>query len=83
MKDPQHIILLKYLQAGHKITVSEALTKLRIYALSQRIGDLKRMGYNILKEDYKTEGGARVARYYMKIEPSQVSFTFNDERALI
>ena len=83
MKDPQLTVLLKYLQAGHKITMAEALAKLRIGALSQRIGDLKRKGYDIKTETHKTETGARVARYYMNVEPVQTSFTFSTERSLI
>lgn len=83
MKDPQLTVLLKYLQAGHKLTVAEALDKLRIYALSQRVGDLKKQGHAIKDEWHKTESGARVKRYYMDIQPVQTSFTFSTERSLI
>jgi len=83
MKDPQLTVLLKYLQAGHKITMAEALAKLRIGALSQRIGDLKKQGHKINDEWHKTESGARVKRYYMDIQPVQTSFTFSQERSLI
>ena len=65
MKDPQLVILLKYLQAGHKITMAEALVKLRIGALSQRIGDLKKQGHTIDDEWHKTQAGARVKRYFI------------------
>lgn len=34
--------ILMYLQAGGRLTVAKALDELGVYALSQRIGDLKR-----------------------------------------
>lgn len=34
--------ILMYLQAGGRLTVAKALTELGVYALSQRIGNLKR-----------------------------------------
>lgn len=60
--------LLALLIMGGRFTVASALAepKLRIYALSQRIGELKRMGWDIGSEWVETEGGARVKRYYYR-----------------
>lgn len=61
----QHHKLLLAFQRGESLTVAEALTQYGVYALSQRVGELKKMGWPILAESYKTPGGARVARYSM------------------
>lgn len=55
--------ILEHLQAGNSLTVKEALDKFQCYALSQRIGELKKQGHAIVSKMVKTDGGARVARY--------------------
>lgn len=58
----QHHDLLMAFQRGEVLTVGDALMKYRVYALSQRVGDLKRMGWNI--ESESVEGGKH-HRYWM------------------
>ena len=58
--------LLMAFQRGEKLTVAEALGKYQCFALSQRCGELRRMGWPILSEWYDTPGGARVKRFYME-----------------
>ena len=53
--------------SGRTLTVAEALTQLGIYALSQRVGELKRQGVPIESDMIETPGGARVARYRLAI----------------
>lgn len=55
--------LLHAFNRGEALTVAEALRKYGVYALSQRVGDLKRMGWPIMAEMVAAPGGARVARY--------------------
>lgn len=55
--------LCEWFAAGRTLTVAEALTQLGIYALSQRVGELKRQGVPIEADMVETAGGARVARY--------------------
>ena len=57
--------LAAHFAAGGTLTVAEALTQFGIYALSQRVGELKREGVPIDAEMVETTGGARVARYRM------------------
>ncbi len=57
--------LLRAFKAGESLTVAEALSKYGVYALSQRVGELKRSGWPIISEPYKTPSGATVARYRM------------------
>lgn len=57
--------LLRAFQRGEFLTVAEALSKYGVYALSQRVGELKRAGWPIVAERFKTAGGAVVARYSM------------------
>ena len=57
--------LLAHFAAGGTLTVAEALTQFGVYALSQRVGDLKRDGVPIEAEMVDTAGGARIARYRM------------------
>jgi Helix-turn-helix domain len=57
--------ILEHLKQGHSITVTQALSMFGCYALSQRIGDLKRQGHNIVSKMIKTAAGKRVASYRM------------------
>ena len=59
--------LADWFGAGRTLTVAEALTQLGIYALSQRVGELKRQGVPIEADMVQTPGGARVARYRLAI----------------
>lgn len=61
----QHNTLLRAFQRGESLTVGVALEKYRVYALSQRVGELKRMGWPIESEMVETSGGARICRYWM------------------
>ena len=63
--DTQQGKILRYLRNGGSLTVGEALSMFGCYALSQRVGELKRAGWPIVAERYKTAGGAVVARYSM------------------
>ena len=56
-------MLLQALQRGEKLTVAQALTQYGCYALSQRMGDLKRMGWPVLTSTITTNSGKRVAQY--------------------
>ncbi len=59
--------ICEWLSSGRTLTVAEALTNLGIYALSQRVGELKRQGVPIEADMVETAGGARVARYRLAI----------------
>lgn len=61
----QHSTLLMAFQRGESLTVGVALEKYRVYALSQRVGELKKMGWPIESEMIETNGGARICRYWM------------------
>lgn len=61
----QQEAILRYLQGGKTLTVGEAMQELGVYALSQRCGELRRMGWNIESEPWTTPSGKRVARYRM------------------
>lgn len=58
-------LILERLQAGERHTVATALERLRIYALSQRVGELRRAGWPILDRWLDTAGGARVKEYFI------------------
>lgn len=61
MKQKEQI--LEHLRRGHSLTVAEALSQYGIYALSQRVGSLKREGHPITAEMVELPNGKRVARY--------------------
>lgn len=46
----QHRTLLDAFSRNEKLTVGEALNRYNIYALSQRVGELKKMGWPIVSE---------------------------------
>lgn len=60
-----HTLLLA-MQRGERLTVAEALSAYGCFALSQRCGELRRMGWPVLSEWFKTPGGANVKRYFME-----------------
>lgn len=62
----QHYELLMAFQRGESLTVGDALRRYAVYALSQRVGELKKMGWPIRSETVETNGGARVSRYWME-----------------
>ena len=57
--------ILTMLQGGQTLTVGKALRELGVYALSQRVGELRRAGWPILSRTIETNGGARVSEYFM------------------
>ena len=55
--------ILKYLQSGRTLTVAKAMSELSVYALSQRCGELRRMGWPIRSRMVEIHPGTRVAEY--------------------
>ena len=58
--------ILHELQHGRRLTVAVALSELGVYALSQRIGELRRLGWPIERTMIRTRCGATVAEYYLR-----------------
>ena len=56
--------LLQALKRGERLTVLSALTDYGVYALSQRVGELKRQGWQIESEMISLPSGKRVAQYF-------------------
>lgn len=48
------------------VTPHEALREAGCFRLAARIGELRAQGHNIETKNYKTQGGAVVARYVLK-----------------
>ena len=61
---PQCATLLQALKAGENLTPLDSLRKYHILALSQRVGELRRMGYPVRSELVKM-GSKHIARYSM------------------
>ena len=70
----QTAMLLQHLTQGQSFTVGEALALLGIYALSQRIGELKRQGEPIKDEWVSLPSGKRVKRYSWDYEQERVPY---------
>lgn len=63
MKNQQSEIL-DYLKAGNKLTVKDALEKLNVYALSQRVGNINKANPGTVKKEMiVTRSGKRIAQY--------------------
>lgn len=62
----QHDTLLAALRRGESLTVAEALSKYGCYALSQRMGELRRAHPEIERDWYDTPTGKRVRRYFIR-----------------
>ena len=69
----QHEMILAALKAGDRLTVLEALQRFDVYALSQRIGELKKMGHDIKSKPYNwtTEYGVNKTRSVYWMEPEK------------
>lgn len=68
----QHDILLAALKRGERLTVKIALDRYGVYALSQRIGELKK-SHPIKSRIVKTLTGKRVSEYWYEIpQPQQL-----------
>lgn len=57
--------ILMYLQAGKTLTVAKALHELGVYALSQRIGELKKAGWPIQSRTIQVGPKTFVSEYSM------------------
>lgn len=55
--------ILKALKRGEYLSVGDALTKYGVYALSQRCGELRRMGWPINSQMKTLPNGKRIAVY--------------------
>lgn len=64
-KGTQLHTLLLALQRGEILTVSVALREYGVYALSQRMGDLRRSGWPVESAMVEVKPGTRVAQYKM------------------
>lgn len=62
-----HTLLMAFYR-NEKLTVAEALNKYGIYALSQRVGELKRLGWPISSKMIETTTGKHVAMYWISFE---------------
>lgn len=58
--------LLEALRRGERLTVMLALQKYACYALSQRIGELKVLGWPIQSRMIEVESGKHVAEYWLE-----------------
>jgi hypothetical protein len=58
--------LLRALQRGERLTVAVAMSEYGVYALSQRMGDLKRMGWPVQSRAVSTNSGKRISEYSME-----------------
>ena len=57
-------VLAEAFDRGEHLTVATALTKYGIYALSQRCGELWRMGYPVESLTKRLENGKHVSEYF-------------------
>lgn len=63
--------LLAALRRGERLTVKLALDRYGVYALSQRMGELKK-SQPIKSRMIQTLGGARVSEYWLEQPPEQL-----------
>lgn len=62
----QRLEILRYLAMGYSLTPLEALEKFQCFALSQRIGELKKRGWPISSRMVTLKSGKKVACYDLK-----------------
>lgn len=57
--------LLSFLKSGGHVDPTTSYQKVGILAISQRVGNLKEMGWDVKSCKLKTAGGAVVSEYYL------------------
>ena len=57
--------ILWALKGGFKLTVARALGEYHVFALSQEVGRLKRLGWPIESKMIKSSEGAHIKQYWM------------------
>ena len=57
--------LLQAFKRGERLTVGDALSRYGVYALSQRVGELKRNGVEINSKIVTLPNGKRIAQYWL------------------
>jgi len=55
--------ILRYLEAGNRLTALEALERFQCFRLAARVHELRRDGWNVQERTVETRGGKRVAEY--------------------
>jgi hypothetical protein len=63
--ESQKVQIINYLMTKGPLTVLDAMRYIKCYALSQRIGYLKKDGFPIKKEMIQVDSGKRIAKYYL------------------
>lgn len=53
------------MQRGQRLTVAQALTEYGVFALSQRMGDLRKLGWPVQSRTITTPSGKRVSEYWV------------------
>lgn len=61
----QHFLIIEYLKQCHTLTPLEAIKVAGTMKLSSRVGELKKLGYDIKDEWLKLENGKKVKRYWL------------------
>lgn len=59
---PKTLAVLRALHKGRRLTIWTAMVQLHVGALSQRIGDLRRLGWPIL-DTWREHNGSRFKEY--------------------
>lgn len=60
---PKTLAVLRELHRGRKLTPLDALRLCNVLSLSQRVGDLKRLGWKIKSTPKTLPSGSRVSEY--------------------
>lgn len=55
--------ILQHMKQGYRITPMDALRLCGCFRLSARIADLRKLGYDIISDRVKVDGGKHVAEY--------------------
>jgi len=58
--------ILRYLQAGHRLTPLDALELFGCFRLAARVHELRREGWQIVERTVETASGKRIAEYSME-----------------
>ena len=63
-EDSQCGVLLRAMKRGERLTVASALSQYGCYAISQRVGELKKMGWPVQSQMVE-RNGKRFAEYWL------------------
>jgi hypothetical protein len=68
-QDSQHLQIINHFMTKGSLTVLTAIQYIGCYALSQRVGELRKLGFEIKDKWVTLDNGKKIKEYSMDVKP--------------